>query len=138
MEYREYWDDLDLPSSGFSVEEFLREEQQNEEEKLEQELERLESLLEERREIHSETVEELESKLDWYVERLEDLYHGFGGVEEGKKERLKSKIDGFYSELRSEKRQQWRDRIELEMEVREVEQALEELSDEDDLWRLLE
>mgnify|MGYP000291897140 FL=1 len=138
MEYREYWEDLDLPSSGFSVEEFLREEQQNEEERLEQELERLESLLEERREIHSETVEELESKLDWYVERLEELYHGFGGVEEGKKERLKSKIDGFYSELRSEKRQQWRDRIELEMEVREVEQALEELSDEDDLWKLLE
>jgi tRNA-dihydrouridine synthase len=138
MEYRDYWEDLDLPSSGFSVEEFLREEQQNEEERLEQELERLESLLEERREIHSETVEELESKLDWYVERLEDLYHGFGGVEEGKKERLKSKIDGFYSELRSEKRQQWRDRIELEMEVREVEQALEELRDEDDLWKLLE
>ncbi|SDX66116.1 hypothetical protein [Halobellus clavatus] len=138
MEYRDYWEDLDLSSSGFSVEEFLREEQQNEEERLEQELERLESLLDERREIHSETVEELESKLDWYVERLEDLYHGFGGVEEEKKERLKSKIDGFYSELRSEKRQQWRDRIELEMEVREVQKALEEVSDEDELWKLLE
>ena len=130
MEYRNYWEDLDLPSSGFSIEEFLREEQQSEEERLELELERLESLLEDRREIHSETVEELESKLDWYVERLEDLYHGFGGVDEDKKERLKSKIDGFYSELRSEKRQQWRDRIELEMELREVERSLEEVKDD--------
>ncbi len=30
-------------------------------------------------------------------------------------------IEEFYSEIQSEKRQQWRDRIELEMEVREVE-----------------
>jgi hypothetical protein len=138
MEYRNYWEDLDLSSSGFSVEEFLREEQESEEDRLEQELERLESLLEERREIHSETVEELESKLDWYVERLEDLYHGFGGVQEERKESLKSKIEQFYSEIRTEKRQQWRDRIELEMEVREVEQALEEVRDEDELWKLLE
>ena len=130
MEYQDYWEDLDLSSSGFSVEEFLRKEQQNEEEGLERELERIESLLEERSKIHSETVEELESKLDWYVERLEDLYNEFGGVEEEKKRKLKSRIEEFYSEIRSEKRQQWRDRIELEMELREVERSLEELEDD--------
>lgn len=138
MEYREYWEDLDLPSQGFSVEEFLREEQRSEQERLEQELGRIEDLLEERREIHSETVEELKSKLDWYVERLEDLYHDFGGVKEDKKRELKGKIEEFYSELRRERRDQWRDRIELEMELREVEQSLEEVRDEESLWKLLE
>lgn len=140
MEYRDYWEDLDIdPSSqGFSVEDFLREEQRSEQERLEQELERIEELLEERREIHLDTVEELESKLDWYVERLEDLYHGFGGVQEDKKRELKGKIEEFYSELRRERRDQWRDRIELEMELREVEQSLEEVRDEEDLWKLLE
>ena len=137
MEYRDYWEDLDLPSEGFSVEDFLREEQRSEEERLEQELEHLESLLEERKEIHSDTVEELESKLDWYIERLEDLYRGIGGADTGKKEKLKTKIEGFYSELRGERQQQWRDRIELEMEVREVEQALKEVRD-DDVLDLLE
>jgi len=131
MEYREYWEDLNLPSQDFSVEEFLQQEQRSEQERLEKELERIESLLEERREIHSETVEELESKLDWYVERLEDLYHSFGGVDEDEKQDLKGKIEEFYSELRREKRNQWRDRIELEMELREVERSLEELEDEE-------
>ncbi|RJX51891.1 hypothetical protein [Halonotius pteroides] len=138
MEYRNYWEDLDLSSQGFSVEEFLQEEQQDEQERLEQELERIEDLLKERREIHSETVEELESKLDWYIERLEDLYHGFGGVQEDKKRELKSTIDEFYSELRRERRDQWRDRIELEMELREVEQSLEEVRDEESLWELID
>jgi len=131
MEYREYWEDLNLPSQDFSVEEFLQQEQRSEQERLERELERIESLLEERREIHSETVEELESKLDWYVEQLEDLYHSFGGIDEDEKRELKGKIEEFYSELRREKRNQWRDRIELEMELREVERSLEELEDEE-------
>jgi len=138
MEYRDYWNDLDLSSQGFDVEEFLRREQRSEEERLEQELKRLESLLEERRDIHSETVEELESRIDWYLEKLEKTYRGFGSGDTEEQDRLKSKIDGFYSELRSEKRQQWRDKIELEMEIREVEKALEEVSDEDGLWKLLE
>jgi hypothetical protein len=138
MEYRKYWEDLDLASSEFDVEEFLRKEKQSEEERLEQELERLESLLEERREIHSKTVEELESKIDWYLEKLEDASRGIGSGDVEEQERLKTKIDEFYSEIRSEKHHQWRDRIELEMEVKEVEQALEEVRNEDDLWKLLE
>lgn len=138
MEYREYWEDLDISSQSFSVEEFLREEQQSEKERLEQELERLESLLEERREIHSKTVDELESKINWYLEKLEGASRGIGSGNVEEQERLKTKIDEFYSEIRSEKRQQWRDRIELEMEVKEVEQALKEVRDEDDLWKLLE
>jgi hypothetical protein len=131
MEYREYWEDLDLPPKEFSIEEFLQQEQRSEQERLEKELERIESLLEERREINSETVKELESKLDWYVETLEDLYHSFGAVDEDKKRELKGKIEEFYSELRREKRNQWRDKIELEMELREVERSLEELEDEE-------
>jgi ElaB/YqjD/DUF883 family membrane-anchored ribosome-binding protein len=125
MEYRGYWEDLDLQE--FNVEDFLREEQQSEQERLEQELKRIEDLLSEREEIHSESVSELESKLDWYVERLEDLYRGFGGGQKEEKESLKTKIEGFYTELRREKRNQWRDKIELEMELREVEHALEEI-----------
>jgi uncharacterized protein VirK/YbjX len=80
----------------------------------------------------------LESKLDWYVERLEDLYNEFGGVEEEKKRKLKSRIEEFYSEIRSEKRQQWRDRIELEMTLTEVERSLGEIKGEDELWELLD
>lgn len=130
MKYREYWEDLDISSQSFSVEEFLQEEQRSEQERLEQELERINGLLEERREIHSDAVGELESKLDWYVERLDELYHGFGSVQEDKKRELKGKIEEFYSELRREKRNQWRDKIELEMELREVEHALNETESE--------
>ena len=135
MEYGDYWEDLDLQE--FDVEEFLRGEQQSEQDRLEQELQRIEDLLSEREEIHSESVEELESKLDWYIEQLEDLYRGFGGGQKEEKERLKTKIEDFYSDLRREKRNQWRDKIELEMELREVEHALAEI-EESDLSRLLQ
>jgi ElaB/YqjD/DUF883 family membrane-anchored ribosome-binding protein len=135
MEYRDYWEDLDLQE--FDVEDFLREEQQSEKERLEQELERIENLLSEREEIHSESVEELESKLDWYIEQLEDLYQGFGGGQKEEKENLKTKIEDFYRDLRREKRNQWRDKIELEMELREVEHALGEI-EESDLSKLLQ
>jgi chromosome segregation ATPase len=132
MEYRNYWEDLDLE---FDVEDFLREEQESERERLEQELERVEDLLEEREEIHSDSVDELESKLDWYLDRLKDEYNRFStDIEEV--QQLKTKIDEFYSELRREKQQQWRDKIELEMELREVENALEEVED-DSLFDLL-
>ncbi|PSP57044.1 hypothetical protein BRC72_11635 [Halobacteriales archaeon QH_7_66_36] len=135
MEYRDYWEDLDLQE--FDVEEFLRGEQQSEQDRLEQELQRIEDLLSEREEIHSESVEELESKLDWYIEQLEDLYRGFGGGQKEEKENLKTKIEDFYSDLRREKRNQWRDKIELEMELREVEHALGEI-EESDLFKLLQ
>jgi hypothetical protein len=79
----------------------------------------------------------LESKLDWYVGQLEDLYRGFGGGQKEEKENLKTKIEDFYSDLRREKQNQWRDKIELEMELREVEHALEEI-EESDLSRLLQ
>jgi len=35
-------------------------------------------------------------------------------------------------------RHQWRDKTELEMELREVERSLEEVEDEGSLWRFLE
>jgi ElaB/YqjD/DUF883 family membrane-anchored ribosome-binding protein len=86
--------------------------------------------LSEREEIHLNSVSELESKLDWYVERLEDLYRGIGGAPEEEKQRLKSRIEEFYSELRKERRNQWRDKIELEAELREIERSLEEIESE--------
>lgn len=115
---------------GFDVEDFLRKEQESEKERLEKELERIEELLSEREEIHLDSVSELESKLDWYIERLEDLYRGIGGAPEEQKEKLKSRIEEFYSELRREKRSQWKDKIELEAELREIERSLDEVEDE--------
>lgn len=135
MDYLEYLEDLDI--HGFDVEEFLREEQQGERERLERELERIEELLSEREEIHLNSVSELESKLDWYVERLEDLYRGIGGAPEEEKQRLKSRIEEFYSELRKEKRNQWRDKIELEAELREIERSLEENKNAEKIWNMI-
>lgn len=79
------------------------------------------------------STRDLESKLDWYIEQLEDLYRRFGSGQKEEKENLKTKIEDFYTELRREKRNQWRDKIELEMELREVERSLEEVEDEDSL-----
>lgn len=139
MEYFDYSEDfLEFGEAlDFDIESFLEESQELEQQRLQQELERVEDLLEEREEIHSGTVDELESKLDWYLDRLREEYRQFSTDRE-EVEKLKAKIDKFYSELRQEKRNEWRDKIELEMKLREVERALEEVEDEDSLWRFLE
>ena len=50
---------------------------------------------------------------------------------------LKDQIEGFYTELRREKRSQWRDRQELEQERREILRELTEIKMDDLLSELL-
>jgi len=97
-------------------------------------LEQIKARLEERETIHEEVVNELESKKDWYVDRLEKLYKQSFSKEEEKR-RLKGKIEEFYQEIRKEERRKWRDKIDLEREMLEVEEALREV--EDWLWDLI-
>lgn len=127
------------PSPGeldFDVEDFLEESTDQEKNRLEEELERVEQQLEERDRIHSDAVNELESKVDWYTERLELLYQRSIG-KHGERDRLKNRIEGFYRELRGEKREFWRDRQELEMERRELIRELDELDDSERLFDLI-
>ncbi len=75
MEYFDYSEDF-LESGealDFDIESFLEESQELEQQRLEEELERIDQQLEQREEIYNETTRELESKLDWYVDRLQDL-----------------------------------------------------------------
>lgn len=81
-------------------------------------------------------MEELESKLDWYSDRLKQLYNQFSG-KQGERQQLKDQIEGFYTELRREKRSQWRDRQELEQERREILRELTEIKMDDLLSELL-
>ncbi|MXR52398.1 hypothetical protein GRX03_12385 [Halovenus sp. WSH3] len=128
MEYFEYGGQ----DFGFDVEEFLRQSQRKQEQRLETELERIERQLEEREAIFEEHQEDLQSKLDWYLDRLEKAYKLTGDVDE-----LKQKVNEFYNELREERVRHWRDKQELEKERREMLRELEEL-EEEDITRLLQ
>ena len=124
MEYFDYGESQALNSiSDFDVEEFLKESEQRDRERLTEELERIDDLLEEREMIHEDAVTELESKLDWYIERLEDLYRR--GLDRDKDE-LKQRIEEFYQEIREQERKHWLDRQELEKERRKLEKELQE------------
>lgn len=120
---------------SFDAEEFLRTETDRERDRLGQELARVDELLEERAEIHAENVEEMESKLEWYLDRLERGYRQARGQETISE--LKGKIEELYANLRQERRSQWRDRLELELEKIEVERALQEVDDQDSIWEWL-
>jgi hypothetical protein len=124
VEYFDYGESQALNSiSDFDVEEFLKESEQRDRERLTEELERIDDLLEEREMIHEDAVTELESKLDWYIERLEDLYRR--GLDRDKDE-LKQRIEEFYQEIREQERKHWLDRQELEKERRKLEKELQE------------
>lgn len=118
------------------VDELLQVEQQEEQERLEQEIGRLDELQDERAEIHSENISELESKLKWYVDRLERGYKQVWSRE--RLSCLKTKIEDLYSELRRERRIQWKDRLELELELVEVQRALQESKAEDRVLEFFE
>lgn len=135
MDYSEDWQNFDQDLLELDIEEFLEQDQERERERLEQELERVTDLLEERRELHQEAINELESKLDWYLNRLETAYTR--QRPQKKVDRLKEKVEDFYSAIRREKHEKWRDRIELEMEVREIERSLAELEDIEGISELL-
>jgi len=122
VEYFDYGESQAF-DTGFDVEEFLRESEQRDRERLADELERIDDLLDERERIHEDAVSELESKLEWYIERLEDLNRR--GIDRDQDE-LKQRIEEFYRDIREHERKQWLDRQELERERREVERELEQ------------
>ncbi|ELZ80156.1 calcium binding protein [Haloferax gibbonsii ATCC 33959] len=129
MEYPDYSDvELFLEDQEPEWTRLLERSQQRHEQRLEDELDRIDDQLQQRDKIHEDAIEELKSKLDWYKQRLKDLYHHSFGQQE-KKQRLKNQIDRFYKELRTEKRQHWRDIQELESERR---QLLVEIDEHDD------
>ncbi|MFB6209150.1 MAG: hypothetical protein ABEJ56_03350 [Candidatus Nanohaloarchaea archaeon] len=113
----------------FDIKEFLEESQENEKQRLENELKQIEEQLEQRQEIHKETIDELESKLDWYLDQLEKLYKQHRG-KQGRRDKVKTRIEEFYQEIREEKQRQWRARQDLESEIRQILRNLDEL-DED-------
>lgn len=127
MDYFDY--DSITPDQDFDVERFLEQSQQQEQERLEDELERIQNQLEKRDRLHDETIDELESKLDWYVERLETLYKRMTG-KQGKRDEVKTRIKEFYRQMRKEKRSHWRDRQELEKQRREILRELDEIEGE--------
>jgi len=117
----DYLDDLDIDA-------LLEESSQLQQQRLERELERIESQLEQRDEVHKEIVDELESKLDWYKNRLESLYKQRTG-KNGEREQLKQQIGSFYRQLREEKQQHWQDKQTLEQERRDLLRELDEVDD---------
>lgn len=123
MEYFEY---DSTPDDELDVERFLRESTLRQEDRLEQELARIEAQLSERKEIFEAHLSELESKLDWYIERLETAYRQRRDPED-----LKQRIEEFYRLLREERVKHWRDKQKLEQERRELLRELDELSDAD-------
>lgn len=123
MEYFEY-DATD--TDELDVEQFLTESHEQQEQRLQEELARIEEQLSERSEIFETHRSEFEAKLEWYVERLETAYRQRRDPED-----LKQRIDEFYRLLRQERVKHWRDRQELEQERRELLRELDQLSDAD-------
>jgi predicted phage-related endonuclease len=108
----------------------LEQSQEAEEERLRQELERIEHQLSRREDLREQAVDDLRSKLDWYLERLELVYRRPGSQKE-KQERLKQQVQELYRQIRMEKRSAWKDVQELEREHRRLHSELSELEDTD-------
>ncbi|SDQ40042.1 hypothetical protein [Natronobacterium texcoconense] len=112
----------------FDIEEFLDRSHEQERQRLEDELQRIDQELETRTALLDQAVDELESKLQWYVDRLELLYTRSTG-KDGERDRLKSRIESFYQDLRDERRTHWRDRQDLLADRRDVRRELDELEE---------
>ncbi|MUV56725.1 hypothetical protein [Halogeometricum sp. CBA1124] len=124
----DYFDYLD----GFSteeIEELLEQSQEKEQQRIKNELQRIDQELESRETIHEDIIKELESKINWYTERLNLVYKRTGNP--SRIEELKKSLRKFYRELREEQRQNWRDRENLEESRRELLSELDELEDGD-------
>lgn len=113
-----------------AVRQLLDQSQEEERERLAQELEQIEDQLERRDTVHEDIVSELEWKIERYTDRLEHLYMIGKGRRDGTREQLKDRIESFYTALREEQREHWRDRQELERERRELRRRLAEVGDE--------
>lgn len=129
MDYFDYSSENGEDGWGFNLDEFLEHSHEAEKQRLENELQRIDTLLEQRETVHTETIDELESKLDWYLDRLRKLYKRHSLKEE--REEVKKQIRRFYQEIRKEKRAHWLDRQELEQERRQLLQELDELELDD-------
>jgi len=128
FDYGEHFQDEWGDDAGFDVEEFLEQSQRQEQQRLEEELERIQRELSCRDKIHQDVVQELESKLDWYIDRLERHYlRGGHGTED--REQLKEEIRRFYTELREERKSHWNDKQKLESKKRELHRKISELED---------
>ena len=124
VEYFDYTHET--PAEDFEIEEFLRRSEENAEQRLEDELERIEKQLDDRQRLFENSKEELESKIEIYLERLETAYRTRGDPGE-----LKQLIDEAYRQIRSEKLKHWRDKQELETERREILREINELEHSD-------
>lgn len=134
MEYPDYDDiELFLEDQQPDWTQLLEQSNTQHQRRLEDELDRIEDQLNHRDQIHEDTVDELKSKLDWYIQRLEKLYRHSFSQDDQEKQRLKNQIDRFYDELRTEKRQHWNDKQELEKERRELIKTLDEAHSSDRL-----
>jgi len=132
VEYFDYDADwgADFTHDDVAIEELLERSEAKEVKRLERELDRIDTQLEDREQIHEEAINELEPKLDWYIDRLETLYTRGGGARDNR-ETLKSRITELYRAIREEKRSRWRDRHDLEQERRDLLRAIEELEASD-------
>jgi len=63
---------MDYLRDDWDLDRFLEENKENQRQRLETELERIQIQLDRRDELNEEVLDELGSKLDWYLERLED------------------------------------------------------------------
>lgn len=119
---------MDYFDQDWDLDDFLEEAQQTQQQRLEKELERIQDQLERRDQLKKEALEELESKLDWYLERLENEYRTRGP---SSVEQLKSEVNRFYSLIRDEKQQHWKDTQRLERERRQLLRDLQEIDELD-------
>lgn len=134
MAYIDYsaWDGHDPDRSWAElVDRFLNESRDQQQARLEDELDRITVQLEDRDALHAEIVEGLEWQIGRYLDRLEQLYRSRTGKRDGERDRLRSRIAACRQDLREERRAHWRDRQELEQERRTLLHELAEIEDTD-------
>ncbi|MFP9061717.1 hypothetical protein ACLI4R_14455 [Natrialbaceae archaeon A-chndr2] len=128
MEYFDYTDvNRFLEVEEFEIDRFLDRFQDNEIDRLQKKLDRIESQTEERERIHREAVDELETGLDQYIERLHLLYRQWSSRNRTKP--VKDRITELYQKIRNEKRSSWKDKQKLEQERRALKQEIDEVLD---------
>lgn len=119
------------------VQAFLQYSVEEEQRRLELELERIYEQLDDRMEVHEETVDRIESKISEYVKDLDkELNRPFAGREE-QREELREKIGSLYDDLSASRTRFWNDVQRLHREKREVLRKLDEAEGEEDLSDLL-
>lgn len=120
--------DYDPGLTAVDIRALLEQSWENERQRLETELQELDSQVAKRDDVHDRIVEDLENKLDWYVERLDRLYHRSLG-KHGGRDKLKGRIESLYEALRTERRAHWRDRQDLLVDRRRLRRELAALDD---------